>query len=224
MIAQRVPEEMLLAYATGALNEPLSLVVASHMALNPDSRAEVEDYEQVGGALLEELEPAALSDGALEQTLELIGLLPQSEADVGEQICAPVKPEPADGILLPSALRDYVGPDLDALSWRSVIRGVEEVELPVGRDSTKTRLLRIAPGAGAPRHTHGGMEVTLVLDGAYHDASGRYARGDVQVADDSVEHEPVAEGERTCLCLVVSEAPIRLTGFFGRLINPFIRY
>ena len=51
MTVSRVPEEMLLAYATGALNEPLSLVVASHMALNPESRVEVEEYETVGGAV-----------------------------------------------------------------------------------------------------------------------------------------------------------------------------
>jgi putative transcriptional regulator len=84
--------------------------------------------------------------------------------------------------------------------------------------------MRIEPGVGAPRHTHGGMEITLVLDGAYADATGTYGRGDVQVADDGVEHEPVAVGEKTCLCLVVSDAPIKLTGFFGRLLNPFIRH
>ena len=224
MSATRVPEEMLLAYATGALNEPLSLVVASHLALNPASRAEVKAYEQVGGALLEDLEPAALADGALERTLELIRLIPQDETSASEQICAPVKPQPADGLTLPSALRGYIGPDIEALDWKTVLRGVEEAEFSVGREGARTRLMRIAPGAGAPRHTHGGMEVTLVLEGAYRDASGRYARGDVQVADDGVEHAPVAEASGTCLCLVVSDAPIRLTGFFGRLLNPFIRH
>lgn len=224
MIALRVPDEMLLAYATGALNEPLSLVVASHIALDPSSRADVEAYETVGGALIEELEPASLRDDALERTLARLDVL-EAEPGAERQSCSPVKPQPKDGLVLPSPLRDYVGSDIDTLPWKPVIRGVEEVELKVGAgEGTRTRLMRIAPGAGAPRHTHGGMEVTLVLDGAYRDASGTYRRGDVQVADDAVEHQPVAEGERTCLCLVVSEAPIRLTGFFGRLLNPFIRH
>jgi len=26
-----------------------------------------------------------------------------------------------------------------------------------------------------------------------------------------------------CICLAVTEAPIQLTGLFGRLLNPFIR-
>ena len=224
MTVSRVPEEMLLAYATGALNEPLSLVVASHMALSPESRAEVEAYEAVGGALLEQLEPAALSDTALERTLDLIQVLPDDTAAANEQICAPVKPQPIDGVALPSVLRDYVGPDLDALPWKPVLRGVEEVDLQLSNDGARTRLMRIAPGVGAPRHTHGGLEVTLVLEGAYRDVSGRYGRGDVQVADGSMEHAPVAEAGAMCLCLVVSDAPIRLTGFFGRLFNPFIRH
>ncbi|WP_119165173.1 ChrR family anti-sigma-E factor [Algihabitans albus] len=224
MTGSRVPEEMLLAYATGALNEPLSLVVASHMALNPQSRAEVEGYETVGGALLEQLEPKALADGALERTLSLIDLIPDEDRTAVGQICAPVKPQPVDGLALPSVLRDYIGPDIEALAWKPVLRGVEEADLTMGSEGARTRLMRIAPGAGAPRHTHGGLEVTLVLDGAYRDVSGRYGRGDVQVADDALEHAPVAEADGLCLCLVVSDAPIRLTGFFGRLFNPFIRH
>jgi putative transcriptional regulator len=236
MIALRVPDEMLLAYATGALTESLSLVVASHIALNERSRADVEAYEAVGGALFESLAPSSLSDDALSRTLAEIDRLPDEDEAADEHSCRPVKPHaapaedpvgaaPADGLLLPSALRAYVGPDIDALTWKPTIRGVEEAEIRLhGAEGPRTRLMRIEPGVGAPRHTHGGMEVTLVLDGAYRDATGRYARGDVQVADDGVEHEPVAEGERTCLCLVVSDAPIKLTGFFGRLLNPFIRY
>jgi putative transcriptional regulator len=223
MTALRVPDEMLLAYATGALSEPLSLVVASHLALNPDSRAEVETFEAVGGALVEALPPAEMGGDALERTLAKLDLLEESEAE--GQVCVPVKQPAKDGLPLPSPLRHYVGGDIEALSWKSVLRGVEEAELPVARrDGARTSLMRIAPGTRVPRHTHGGIEMTLVLTGAFRDESGLYARGDMQLADGAVEHQPVAEGEETCLCLVVSDAPVRLTGFFGRLLNPFIKH
>jgi putative transcriptional regulator len=103
------------------------------------------------------------------------------------------------------------------------MRGVEMAELGVG-DAEHTRLLRIAPGTAIPRHTHGGSEVTLILDGGYRDCGENYARGDVQVADPSVDHAPVADEDGPCLCLAVTDARLRLTGPVGRLINPFVKF
>src|SRR5690554_3378206 len=64
------PDDMLLAYATGSLNEPLSLLVESHAELNPESRRRLAAYEAIGGVLLEELPPAPLCPQALGRTLE----------------------------------------------------------------------------------------------------------------------------------------------------------
>ena len=36
-------------------------------------------------------------------------------------------------------------------------------------------------------------------------------------------HTPVATLDRECICLAVTEGPIQLTGFLGRLLNPFLR-
>ena len=48
-------------------------------------------------------------------------------------------------------------------------------------------------------------------------------RGDVAEADPSVNHQPVADPGEDCICLAVTDAPLRLTGPFGRLLNPFLR-
>ena len=63
-----------------------------------------------------------------------------------------------------------------------------------------------------PQHTHEGSELTLVLEGAFRDKTGRYARGDLALADGSIEHRPVAEPGEDCMCLTVTDAPLRLTG------------
>jgi putative transcriptional regulator len=44
------------------------------------------------------------------------------------------------------------------------------------------------------------------------------------IADESVDHCPIADEEGDCLCLAVTDAPLRLTGRFGRFLNPFIRF
>jgi putative transcriptional regulator len=61
-------------------------------------------------------------------------------------------------------------------------------------------------------HGHRGSELTLVLAGAFADATGAYHRGDVQDPDDETEHQPAADKESGCICLIASERPPRLIG------------
>jgi putative transcriptional regulator len=63
------------------------------------------------------------------------------------------------------------------------------------------------------------MEMTLLLAGGFSDETGHYLRGDVALADPSVDHRPVADPGEDCLCLAVTDAPLRLTGRFGRYLN-----
>ena len=73
-----------------------------------------------------------------------------------------------------------------------------------------------------PSHTHEGSELTLVLDGAFRDANGRYGRGDISLADEHVDHRPIAEDERACICFAVTDAPLRLTGSYRQFFSDFL--
>ena len=44
------------------------------------------------------------------------------------------------------------------------------------------------------------------------------------IADPHVDHQPQALGDEDCLCLAVTDAPLRLTGRFSRFLNPFLRF
>lgn len=87
----------------------------------------------------------------------------------------------------------------------------------------RTRLLRIARGVGLPHHTHEGFEYTIVLEGGFSDQWGEYLEGDFAIADQEVDHAPVADARDGCLCLAVTDAPLRLTGPLGRFLNLFLR-
>ena len=73
-----------------------------------------------------------------------------------------------------------------------------------------------------PQHDHGGNEWTLVLDGGFTDEAGHFARGDMAERQQGEAHQPVADPGTDCICLVVADAPVALTGTVGRLLNPFI--
>ena len=124
--------------------------------------------------------------------------------------------------VLPAPLCDYVGGDLADVRWRSIGMGVKQAILPTATDAT-ARLLYIPAGAAVPDHGHRGTELTLVLQGAFLDETARFGRGDIEVADQAVEHMPVADIGEDCICLAATDAPLRFRGVIPRLAQPFLR-
>jgi putative transcriptional regulator len=211
-------DEILLDYASGALPEPVALAVATHAALCEDSRKRIETMETFGGSLLEGIEPEPMGDLALERALAAIEV---PEPDAPSE--APVAFDAETTATVPAPLRNYIGCNLSEVTWRKLGGAVESAIVPSRVNGYDIRLLRIRAGHPVPTHTHRGMEITVTLQGGYNDGFADYARGDFQFADPSLEHRPWADEDEDCLCLAVLAAPIRLTGFVGRLIDPFVK-
>jgi putative transcriptional regulator len=212
-VKHHIADEFLMAYSAGILPEAFNVVVAAHVSLSDDSRARLGAYDTVGGAVLDTLEPAEMSGGALAATLARI----KGSGPVDRN----AQPRPAPSVL-PAPVRDYVGGDLDAVAWRKIGGGVKQAILPT-QDGARVRLLYIPSGMAMPDHSHGGTEMTLVLQGAYRDDDGEYHRGDIEVADEEVHHTPVAIGSQDCICLTASDARLRFTSMLPRLAQPFLR-
>jgi len=98
--------------------------------------------------------------------------------------------------------------------------GVKQAILKTSPDAT-ARLLYIPAGTAMPDHGHRGLELTLVLQGAFQDDEGYFARGDIEIADADLHHTPVADITQDCICLAVTDAPLRLKGL-ARLAQPFL--
>jgi putative transcriptional regulator len=73
-----------------------------------------------------------------------------------------------------------------------------------------------------PDHGHGGLELTCVLQGAFRDEDMRFARGDIEVATEEVDHTPIADISEDCICLAVTDAPLKFKGWLPRLAQPFL--
>ena len=213
MICYHPENEMLLDYASGSLEEEPSLVVAAHLAFCQLCRDEVRSLEDLGASLLNSVGTADLEKGALDAVMERL----DSPMDDDQNLI----PTPRDPVL-PGPICRYLGTGLDGLRWRRVGPRVEEAPLATTNAKFKTSLLRIKPGTAIPSHTHGGAEYTLVLKGGIIDDDRHYGRGDLMLADSDHEHRPVAADGEECICLAVLDAPVRFTGFFTRLLNPFL--
>ncbi|WP_068119364.1 ChrR family anti-sigma-E factor [Tropicimonas marinistellae] len=212
-VHHQISDEYLTDYAAGNLAEAFNLAVASHVSLCPESRARLDEIEAVGGAVLEHCETASMPAGSLEATLALIAAGPPAAA----------APPPAGHCtVLPQPVRDYVGGDISAVRWRPVGMGVKQAILSTSDEAT-ARLLYIPAGCEMPDHGHRGLEMTLVLQGAFLDGEDRFARGDLEVADDDVSHMPVADEGEDCICLAVTEGPLKFSGLLPRLVQPFLK-
>ena len=207
-------EALLLDYALGSLAEGWSLAVATHLSLCPLCRQEVAEMEALGGALMDDCPPTATGDDLWQQVMARLDA-PATALD------APAPP-PCATAILPAPLRGYTGADADQLTWRRLGLGAEQVVLKTRQPGTSARLLRIAPGQRVPAHSHAGLEVTVVLSGAFSDETGRYGRGDFQELSNEIEHQPRVDGGEPCICLAITDAPLRFKSLAAKLAQPLL--
>jgi putative transcriptional regulator len=210
-------EALLLDYATGALGEAWSLAVATHLALCPDCRRTVAEIEAVGGSLLDAVSPERIEDAAFDDVLKRLETAPDG-AETPPSAPAPA----ATRYALPEPLRSYAGGDVGDLPWKRLGLGAYHLPIATQSNGTTARLLRIPAGRPVPTHSHRGLELTLVLCGAFSDATGDYARGDLQEADENLEHQPHAAPGADCICLAVTDAPLRFRSLAARIAQPLI--
>jgi hypothetical protein len=118
-----------------------------------------------------------------------------------------------------------LGDDINNLPWKRQLGDVSVLDITEKFPGQKEQVVlqKLVSGGKAPAHTHRGVETTIVLQGAFADQKGVFNQWDFVVLTDQDEHKPVAVGCEDCITLSVLSAPVKLTGTFTRMLNPFIR-
>lgn len=201
------PLALVQATACGALGPASSIAMTIHARHCKACARRLAEAESVGGALLERQDPAPFDvEASLADVFARLDARPQAPVYPAEVMAAPEELRPAFATALAERRWAFAGPGLRTIA----------LDIPgADRFAEQPQLLKIEPGHGAPRHGHGAIELTLVLDGAFRDETGVYGPGDLAVATDALTHRPVAEPGRTCLAYAVSSAPMRFTGLLG---------
>lgn len=205
-------DALMARYVAGALPLPAHVLVQAHLDIRTDNRRFVEGLEDMAGQALEEIEPLAVSDRDGRLDAIFASSAPPSEER---------KASGSSSSIMPPVLSDFIGFDVEHVPWRTKLPGFREYEMG-DIDGCHASMFWIKPGRAIPSHTHEGFELTLVLDGAFSDIAGRYERGDISIADEAVDHRPVAGSGRPCICFAVTDAPLKLTGSVGRRLADII--
>ncbi|KAJ56238.1 transcriptional regulator [Actibacterium mucosum KCTC 23349] len=206
-VAHQIPSDILAAYAAGQLPHPYALVVAAHVSMCDAARAEVEGYQMLGGTMMEAEGPVDVSATMRD------AIFAQLDAP------APVEPEyKAQGPIPAPIMAALKG---KAPKWRGVGLGAKQA-LVHKSDAGTVRLLHIPAGQAMPDHGHAGLEMTMVLQGAFYDGEDRFGVGDVEIADEEIDHTPIAAGGEPCICLAATDAPLRFNSRLPRLLQPIL--
>ena len=209
-------DDLLLSYAAGALAESWSLAVAAHLSHCPACRRSMDLAENVGAALLQGEHTAEMSGDALDRVFSEIDTVSQDPIIETATV-------PEESSILPQPLRDYVGDDIDNLPWQRLGNDAAQFLIETSDNEAQARLLRIKAGKPVPSHGHGGRELTLVLSGSFHDEISEFGPGDLEDVAEETVHKPVAGRGEDCLCLAVTDAPLKFNEFLPRLLQPLFK-
>lgn len=204
-ITHHLDNATLMSCAAGSQPEALAAVGSSHLAVCPRCRAELKRLALIGEALFENLSPEPVSLSAPVAVM-LAGETAITEAVGGD---------------IPAALHAALNGRFDRIPWRRVAAGVWHCPIPLSEGASgDLRLVKVAPGTKLPEHGHSGSELTVILDGSYTNEFGTFQCGDVADLGDDVEHRPVVDPVRGCICLTASDEKSRFKGMFARLLQP----
>ena len=207
-ITHHISDALRADWAAGRLPQAFAVVVAAHLSLCDACRASAEAADMLGGALLDRVTPTALRDDAKDRLLAALADAPPPPAPIARSGIFPAPVMQALGGQPPK--------------WRMLGGGIRQQILSA--DATGSlRLLYIPAGRAVPEHSHGGLELTLVLQGSFSDSGGRFGVGDVETASDDIDHQPLAGPDGPCICLAATDAPLRFRAMIPRLLQPLFR-
>jgi putative transcriptional regulator len=227
MITHHPDDNLLTEYSSGSLATALGLIVCAHLQACPHCRKRVENLNKLGAAILNQSIAEAVQPESFEQLMTRI----RNQNSDAATSNAPSSLRELHSAYANDPLLKYLPkiiakllPRDGKLKWERVSGALKTARLKTGQQDYEVAFQRISSGGKVVEHDHGGLEVTLVLCGSFSDEDGVYNQGDFLVRNPGEIHRPTATQNQDCLCISVVEAPVKVTGLFGKLINPFLSF
>ncbi|MBT8449334.1 MAG: ChrR family anti-sigma-E factor [Gammaproteobacteria bacterium] len=205
--------ELLLRYSAGTLTPAMSFVVASHVQQCNICQSTQDNLEYMGGVSIENYADSTVNDASFDSLLNRLEDNPTSDQS---NLNIPLATD------YQSMFSDIVDKKYENVGWQSIAGKIDRAEVNVADGDNQVEILRFAPNAKIPQHTHKGNEYTVILEGSYTDELGEFGVGDFIHMNQNHHHRPVAS-KKGCVCIAVTDAPMHFTGVLGPVLNLFAR-
>ena len=193
--------ELIFSYSSGNLGVAKSLFTSMYLYLNSIAAKKASIFDNMLAQNFNELEGVGLKK------------LKYTDCIKGDESKKQINNLPNN------PLSRIIG-DLNHIDWKTIYKGFKEFKIPVN-DNDSVKLIKMDPGTSVPLHSHNGKEYILVLDGSFCDEYGEYNKGDMQINDQQIKHNPTACKSIGCICLSITENDVVFFGKFGSALNLF---
>ena len=193
--------ELIFGYSSGNLGEAKSLFTSMYLYLNSIAAKKASVFDNMLAQNFNELEGIGLKKLKYTDCIKNSNLKKQNSNSSS------------------NPLSSLIG-DLNLIDWKTVYKGFKEFKISLN-DKDSVKLIKMDPGTSVPLHSHNGKEYILVLDGSFCDEYGEYNKGDMQINDQQIKHNPTACNSRGCVCLSITENDVVFFGKFGSALNLF---
>lgn len=228
-VSHHLTDETIQDYSAGSLSSPMETLVACHLTVCRQCRQKASLADEVGGSLFDVVQPVQMSLTAA----ELITRAAAAQSDGGQPCDSPASrvPAPAHQGLhasqgparVPRPLARLLPAPLDKLEWRKIAPGIRQHNLSdQHRRHGAFQLLHLDPGVVLSAHSHNDRELTFLVQGSYHDELGHFKAGDIADLEGNHTHQPIIDSDIPCIALIATQSPVRYTGVFGKIMQPFV--
>ena len=195
--------ELIFDYSSGNLSEAKSLFVSMYLFLNSVAAKKASIFDNILADNLVDLDEVAPKKINYKDCITAT-----SKENLEFNISKNYNP-----------LTNLIG-SIDKLKWKSIYKGFREFNIPL-KDNDTIKLIKMDPGTSVPLHSHNGKEYILVIDGSFCDEYGEYKKGDMQINDQKIKHNPSACDTNGCVCLSITESELVFFGKFASILNLF---
>ncbi len=217
MVKYHPDTRFLTDYTAGSLPEAQALCVATHLHYCATCRTRVRELTALGTELFLQQAPIAVGAADFERLLSRVDNLPIASVSP-ESVSVPQQEVVST---LPRPLQKIARGNLENLKWRRIGKRFRYTDLNID-PKRETKLLHMKAGGSLPHHRHRADEITVVIKGSFSDQDDKYMAGDFIVRTAGEQHRPVASQDEDCLCLSTLDAPIVMSNWFYRLLQPLL--
>ncbi|WP_196160126.1 ChrR family anti-sigma-E factor [Reinekea sp. G2M2-21] len=207
--------DQLIEYSSGSGSTALSIAISTHLHFCADCRHHVNEIESTAAVVFEQQQALSLSTGSFDSLMAKIKQAPQVPA-VQERVAkSPTR--------FPPVIEKLIKRDTESLTWQKPMKNLRVSRLLKDETGMILGLHHMTSGGRVPHHTHRGNEISVVIEGGFSDEMGSYGPGDFIHLSKEHFHSPQADADGDCWLLSIVEAPVKITGPLGWIVNPFLK-
>jgi putative transcriptional regulator len=207
--------DQLIEFSSGSCSSAMSIAISTHLHFCSLCRLQVNENEATAAVLFEQQAAASVDTDSFKRLMARIQTSPEAPVEA--------MPKKAKAGRFPAVIEKLINGNIESLNWQKPVKNLRVSHLMKDESGLILGLHHMKSGGRVPHHTHRGNEISIVVEGGFSDEMGSYGPGDFIHLTGEHNHSPQADADGDCWLVSVVEAPVKLTGPLGWIVNPFLK-